>query len=220
MLASVVFLLWAVTAVLAQDSEEIYIEFPTGGATLSTDVLTIAWSYNFDYDGIFTIELQPNYNYDVLFSTTVDAADSSTTLAASDLSDVLTRGTPSPFDIYVGTRDGIGSTSGYYAQSITMVVPTPTLTTTTVTVTPTPTTTIPTPSEIPDDEETEGESDGGGLSTGAKAGIGVGVGAGVLLLAAAGFILFRRRKRNEPPKTIREITVNNSPPAIPGSAEN
>ena len=41
--------------------------------------------------------------------------------------------------------------------------------------------------------EAVGGSKGSGLSSGAKAGIGVGVGVGTLLVALAGFLLYKRR---------------------------
>ncbi|KAL4916166.1 hypothetical protein BDW62DRAFT_203007 [Aspergillus aurantiobrunneus] len=55
-----------------------------------------------------------------------------------------------------------------------------------------------------------------GLSPGAKVGIGVGVSAGVLLASGA-FVLYRRRKANEPPKTIRKISGDGPTSAVFGS---
>ncbi|KAL4919582.1 hypothetical protein BDW62DRAFT_178690 [Aspergillus aurantiobrunneus] len=214
MVAPLMLLICTLTAVLAQGNEyePIFIETPSQGDSISTDDFVVAWYlYDAYYDDDLTIGLySSNFQYwdQIVFSTTVSAQDSSITLPATALP-ALHPDQTSILDLFIYTMDG-GTREGVYASSLSLYAPdmtTPTITTT-VTTTATPTNT-PTPTETPDEEEEEEEEEdttSSGLSAGAKAGIGVGVSAGVLLLAAGAFVLYRRRKSNEPPKTIREIS--------------
>ncbi|KAL4781775.1 hypothetical protein BJX76DRAFT_359628 [Aspergillus varians] len=234
MVALVVLLLCAATTVLAQDNmdeeEYLYIDAPVSSAVVLADDFIVEWYYNFDYDGVFTLELSPTDATawsDYAFSTTVEATDSSTSLPASRLS-TLASDYASVFDMRLYTAVGGGpSWNGDWITQITLVVPSTATTTVTATSTATSTTSTdeqtPTPTatttETPEEDDVTEDTRTGGLSTGTKAGIGVGASAGgLLLIAAVVFLIFRRRKRNDPPKTIREISAPGLHPAAFGSA--
>ena len=60
--------------------------------------------------------------------------------------------------------------------------------------------------------ETMERSKGSGLSGGAKAGIGVGIGVGALLVALAGFLLYKRRVGRREKKLDRNSAIQNQQP--------
>ncbi|KAL2829397.1 hypothetical protein BDW59DRAFT_158986 [Aspergillus cavernicola] len=205
MVTSVVLLLWTVAATLAEDY--FFLVAPLEEAVLRTDDFTVVWSCNYDCEGPFTVQLSNpgasgSDNHPLI--TTVDAPDSSTTLPASFLPAMRPRET-SVLDFAFYSMIS-GDWSGITIQGVSLIAPAPTTDTITqtqtVTATPPPRTITataehtPTPSATAEEEE-EGEEEirSGGLSTGAKAGIAVGVCAGVLLLAAGGFMLLRRRRK-------------------------
>jgi hypothetical protein len=181
--------------------------------------MTIHWTLDAnEYIDQFTVRI--DYSLAALdvplsTSTTFDPMDlnSSTVLPATFLP-ALRPGETS--DIAVDLYTGIPGSSFYvYQTGVSLFAPLPTAVTVTetatkqvpsiVTVTATgmADSASPTPSEEPGEEggfatdEGNDDDDGsGGMSAGAKAGIGVGVSAGVLAVAAAGFWLLRRRRRD------------------------
>jgi hypothetical protein len=78
------------------------------------------------------------------------------------------------------------------------------------------TATPPNRSQLPSATSNLGEaiagSKGSGLSSGAKAGIGVGVGVGTLLVALAGFLLYKRRVGRREKKLDRNSAIQNQQP--------
>ncbi|KAL3446063.1 hypothetical protein BJX65DRAFT_134403 [Aspergillus insuetus] len=184
------------------------------------DSMTIHWTLDTnEYIDQFTVSIDYSLAaLDVPLSTTTtfDPMDlhSSTVLPASFLP-ALRPGETSDIavELHTGTPDG--PTFYMFYTGVSLAAPLPTTVTvtetatkqvpTTVTVTATGTVDSgsPTPSEEPGEEggfaidEDNGVDGGsGGMSTGAKTGIGVGVSAGVLAIAAAGFWLLRRRRRD------------------------
>ncbi|KAL3479661.1 hypothetical protein BJX99DRAFT_255388 [Aspergillus californicus] len=117
--------------------------------------------------------------------------------------------TPVPNLIELPTEPRYETTAISTGEATTTTMSGTTTTMTTEAETTEPDTTIPTPTGPveADDHKDWSEVEDTGLSTGAKAGIGAGVSAGVLLLVAAGgFLLYRRKNANGPVKEILEIS--------------
>ncbi|KAL4913641.1 hypothetical protein BDW62DRAFT_205313 [Aspergillus aurantiobrunneus] len=212
---------------VTQARRHIIIDEPIFGDTVATDNFKLEWTFDFYDEGDFGVALR-FHDFDIIkysgdvFSTVVHAPDVSTTIPASVLPS-LSPGESTAFDLFIAQTSG---SIGTVASSITLFAQSTTTQTVIATIVDTSTlpgditswdtyrsTPAPTasgdyyrddPSYYDDNEEGEGE---GGLSPGATAGIAVGAAAGALLLAAVGFILCRRHKKNEPSRTIREIST-------------
>ncbi|KAL2830845.1 hypothetical protein BDW59DRAFT_158282 [Aspergillus cavernicola] len=106
-MATSVVLLWIVTVVVAQH-DDFTVDFPLDSQVLPTDNSCVEWSYDFYYKGRFTIELLPTDATEwegSVFSTTVYALDSSTTLPTSILPAVRPNRTSTP-EMRFYTMDG------------------------------------------------------------------------------------------------------------------
>lgn len=205
---------------------------PTDGQVMPTDEFLVEWEYAGDLEGMITVEVYEyaGEEYEHASTTSADWSDSSISLPSDFLPPVSPGSTsavtvwaysyaerslfldwgaevslwargPTPTSTSVKTTT---STTTENSQTTRTSIETTDTTSTTTEHSDPARTSIEKTDTTPISEDNDNGSANEGLTTGGKAGIGVGVSAGAILIAAGAFLLFRRRKRQEP-KTIREI---------------